>query len=182
MHSENIKSKKVAMFIAFQDFRDEEYFIPKSVFNNDGFEVITVSTKKGQAIGVFGGAVDIDLTMEEIRADDYDALIFVGGEGMAKIMNSENLHALAREAVRQGKVLGAICIAPAVLAKSGVLSGKKATVWSNNMDKSAVKILKDNGACYTEKPVVVDGNLITANGPAVARSFAQAILETLSAK
>jgi protease I len=57
------------------------------------------------------------------------------------------------------------------LAKAGVLKGKKATVWSSPMDKSPIKILTQNGAIFENLDVVVDGNIITANGPQAAEEF-----------
>ncbi|PIP23942.1 MAG: hypothetical protein COX90_02420 [Candidatus Nealsonbacteria bacterium CG_4_10_14_0_2_um_filter_38_17] len=73
-----------------------------------------------------------------------------------------------------------ICIAPAILAKAGVLQGKNATVWSSAMDKSAVKILKDNEAVFEDKPVVAHGKIITASGPAAAEEFGQVIVKVLA--
>ena len=77
------------------------------------------------------------------------------------------------------KILAAICIAPAILAKAGVLEGKNATVWSSVLDKGPIKILEENGANYVEKDVVVDGNIITANGPQAASEFGRKIVEIL---
>jgi protease I len=172
--------KKIAMIIAFQDFRDEELFIPRSIFLAEGAEVKIVSTKKGKAIGVFGGVIDVDLTLEELNVSEFGAIVFVGGAGAAKYVNDEKCHQIARKAVSQEKILGAICIAPAILARAGVLKGKKATVWSSNLDKSAIKILKEEGADYQKDSVVADGKIITANGPVAARKFGEAIVRLLT--
>ncbi len=174
------RNKKIAMIIAKQDFRDEEYFIPRSIFLNEGAKVVTFSTEKGQALGTYGGLTDVDLLLDDLKVADFDALLFIGGAGAAKFIDNEQCHQLAQEAVEQGKVLGAICIAPAILAKAGVLQGKKATVWFSPMDKSAVKILKEAGAEYLAKPVIVEGKIITADGPLRARQFAEAIVRSLS--
>jgi len=66
------------------------------------------------------------------------------------------------------------------LAKAGTLEGKKAAVWSSPLDKSAVKILKENGADYQKDSLVVDGKIITANGPGAAKEFGQKIVEGLT--
>jgi len=87
---------------------------------------------------------------------------------------------VARETISQNKVLASICISPVILAKAGVLKGKKATVWSSPMDRGPVKILQNNGAIYEDKPVVVDGKIITGNGPGAAEEFGQAIIEVLT--
>ncbi|PIR71487.1 MAG: hypothetical protein COU43_02395, partial [Candidatus Nealsonbacteria bacterium CG10_big_fil_rev_8_21_14_0_10_37_25] len=77
------------------------------------------------------------------------------------------------------KVLASICISPVILAKAGVLKGKKATVWSSPMDKVPVRILEENEAIYQDKSVVADGKIVTANGPAAAEKFAKAIITAL---
>jgi protease I len=173
-------NKRIAMIIAQQDFRDEELFIPRSIFLAEGAKVKIVSTKKGKAIGSYGGVIDVDLTLEDLKVSDFDGIVFVGGSGAAKYIDDEKCHQIAQKAVSEGKVLGAICIAPAILARSGVLKEKRATVWSSNLDKSAIKILKEEGADYQKTPVVIDGKIVTANGPVVARKFGEAIVRLLT--
>ena len=174
-----LQGKKVAMIIAFRDFRDEEYMIPKKVLESAGAEIITVSTSLGEAIGKLGGEAEVNALLKDIKVEDYDAVLFIGGPGAFKYIDDETCHQIAREIIENNKVLGAICIAPTILAKAGVLEGKKAVVWSSVMDKSAVKILKEAKAVYQDNPVVVDGKIITASGPIAAKKFAEAIIETL---
>jgi len=173
------EGKKVAMIIAFKDFRDEEYFIPKQVLKSAGSKITTVSSELGKAIGTYGGEVNVDITLGELKVDDFDAIIFVGGSGALKYMEDETCWKIAKEAILKNKVLGAICIGPAILARAGVLVDKKATVWSSPLDKSAVKILKEEGAIYEDSPVVEDGNIVTANGPQAARKFGETIAKLL---
>lgn len=172
-------NKKIAMVVAFSNFRDEEYFIPKEIFEKVGIEVNTVSEKKGIAIGAGGGDTKVDLTLDELNVDEFDAIVFVGGPGAYKYIEEEKAHRIAKEAVEKGKILAAICIAPAILAKAGVLAGKNATVWSSVLDKSPIRLLKENGANYVDKNVVVDGKIITANGPHAAEEFGEKIVELL---
>lgn len=173
-------NKKVAMIIAFKDFKDEEYFVTKEVLEKAGVEVKTVSNKIGQAIGVGGGDTQVDLLSENLNSVDFDAIVFVGGPGAPKDLDNENSYALARTTIAQDKVLAAICISPVILAKAGVLKGKKATVWSSALNTGPIKILKENGAAYEAKQVVRDGKIITANGPAAAEEFGQEILQALA--
>ena len=172
-------TKKIVLIIAFQDFRDEEYFIPKSIFLGEGFEVKTASFKKGEAVGSYGGLAEVDLVLGDLNVNDFDAIVFVGGSGAARYFEDKNCLQIAKEAFSKNKVLAAICIAPAILAKSGILRDKKATVWSSGLDKSVVKILKQEGADYQEKPLVIEGKIITANGPAQARNFGEVIVRAL---
>lgn len=168
------------MVIAFRDFRDEEYFVPKEIFEKAGIDVITASSQKGTAIGSQGGDTNVELFLQDINAADFDTVVFIGGQGAHRHLDDSQFHRVAQEAVKQNKILGAICIAPAILAKAGVLVGKKATVWSSALDKSAVKILQENGAIYQPEAVVQDENIITANGPAAAHDFGNAILKALT--
>ncbi|MDD3734995.1 MAG: DJ-1/PfpI family protein [Candidatus Pacebacteria bacterium] len=176
----NENSKKVVILVAFRDFRDEEYFVPKEILENNGVKVVTASTKEGVAIGADGGEANVDLTINKLNVEDYDAIIFVGGPGALEYLDNEDSYKVANDAVDQNKILAAICIAPTILAKAGLLEGKKATVWSSPLDKSAINTLKENGAEFVDNPVVQDGNIITANGPEAAKEFGEKILENLN--
>lgn len=168
------------MVIAFRDFRDIEYFIPRNILGGAGAKIITVSTQKGIAIGDDGGDVEVNLTASEFQAEDFDAAVFIGGAGMGKYLDSETFQKIAKDTVALDKVLGAICIAPALLAKAGVLSGKKATIWSSPMDKSPIRMLEEGGAKYQAEDVVIDGKIVTANGPGAAKKFGEALIEVLT--
>ena len=170
---------KIAIIIAFRDFRDEEYFIPKEVLESTGAEIKTVSTEKGIAIGSQGGEANVDIVLSEIKVSDFDAVVFIGGPGAPKYLDNEISYKISQDVVSQGKVLAAICISPTILAKAGVLSGKNATVWSSPLDKSAIKILEQNSVIYQKDSVVVDGKIVTANGPSVAEEFGKAIVSLL---
>ena len=172
-------AKKIAIIIAFNNFRDEEYFIPKQVLEMGGNKIITVSSQLGKAIGTYGGEVAVDMILEDVKINKFDAIIFAGGSGTLAYLENKTCWKIAKQALSNNKVLGAICIGPAILAKAGVLSGKKATVWSSPMDKSAVKILKQGKAIYNKGPVTQDGNIITANGPEASRKFGEVIASVL---
>ena len=198
MPEKALENKKIAMIVAFKDFRDEEYFVPKEILETAGAEVKTASNKMGRAIGADGGDVEIDLLVENLNLaefDDlqrksshnsiqsissFDAVIFIGGPGCLENLDNENSYRVARETVSQNKVLASICISPTILAKAGVLGGKRATVWSSPMDRGPVKILENNGAIYQDESVVVDGKIITGDGPAAAKEFGQAIVKALT--
>jgi protease I len=173
-------NKKILMVVAFRDFKDEEYFIPKKILEKNGFFVEAISDQKGTAMSVDGQKIEIQKTPYEINPKDYAGVIFVGGPGMGERLDNVDFQDLAREFYGQGKLVSAICLAPALLAKTGILNGKKATVWSSEVDKSALEILTENGAIYQEASVVRDGNLITADGPQSADDFAQTIIDYLS--
>lgn len=171
--------KKIAMIVAWKNYRDAEYFVTKENLEAGGAEITTASTQMGKAIGADGGEVEIDILESDLNLADFDAVVFIGGPGALKYLDNQISYALAEQTLAQGKILAAICIAPAILAKAGALQGKKATVWSSSLDKSAVKTLKENGAVYEKTPVVTDGKIITADGPSSSEAFAEAIINAL---
>lgn len=174
-----MEKKKILFVIAFKDFRDEEFFEPKEILEKAGFEIKVASTDKGVAMGVNGGEAQVDFLDNEVVVDDYEAVIFVGGQGAIRNIENSRFHKIAREAFEKNKIVAAICIAPLILARAGVLENKKATVWTSALDRKPIQALKDGGATYENKPVVVDGNIITANGPQSAKEFGKTILKQL---
>jgi len=174
--SPELENKKIALIIAFRDFNDEEYLITKQALEAAGFEIVTASSNLGEAIGSYGAEAAIDLLMKDLEVKDFTAIVFIGGSGSSKYFEDPSAHRIALEAVLEEKLLAAICIAPAILARAGILKGKDATVWSSGFDKSFINILKKEGVNYTAKSVVTDGKIITASGPESAEAFAQEII------
>ena len=166
--------KNIAIFIAFQGFRDEEYIEPKKALEAAGHKVTTVSTAKGEARGKFRLTAQVDRTVDEVRADDYDALALVGGPGALEHLDNPKVHALFRRAAELGKVYGAICISPVVLAHAGLLKGKTVTCWPDGAGE-----VEKGGGKYTGAELEIDGRLITASGPVPARRYGQALAEAL---
>jgi len=171
--------KKVIFIIAFRDFKDEEYFQTREILEKNNIEVKTASTERGLAIGAEGGEAEIDFLVSEINPSDYDAVIFIGGPGALKYLDNDVSYKIAQKTITTGKILAAICVSPVILAKAGVLKDKKATVWSSPLDRNPVKILKQNGATYENKPVVLDGKILTANGPSAVAEFGEKLVEML---
>ena len=180
MPNQNISGKKIVIILAFRDFRDVEYFVPKEILETAGAEIKTASTKMRKALGADGGEVKVDLLISEINISSFDAVVFIGGPGCLENLDNENSYRIARETVSQNKVLASICISPTILAKAGVLKGKRATIWSSPMQRGPVRILEENGAIYQDEDVVVDGKIITGNGPGAAEEFGKTIVEALT--
>ena len=171
--------KKILMVVAFKDFKDEEYFVTKEVLEKANFLIETTSSQKGMALGTEGGEAVITLLPSEVNPQNYEAIVFIGGSGMGKELDNQEFQKLAQEFVKNDKIVAAICVAPGLLAKAGILNNLKATVWSSALDKSLIKILKDYGALYEDLAVVQDGKIVTANGPDAAQEFGKAIVNLL---
>jgi len=169
--------KKILMVIAEKGFRDEELLVPQKEFTKNGFKVIVASTSLGEATGKLGARVKPDTEVSKVNFLDYDAIVVVGGPGSSEYLwNNKILHKGIGDMQAKGKVISAICISPVVLAKAGVLKGKKATVFP---DTEAIDELKKAGAIYISQSVVVDGKTVTGNGPDAALKFAQEIMKLL---
>ncbi|MEM2877954.1 MAG: DJ-1/PfpI family protein [Candidatus Hadarchaeales archaeon] len=166
---------KALLIIAPRDFRDEEFFHTKDELEKSGISVEVASAKTGEARGMLGGKVRVELSLEDIKPETYDAVVFVGGSGSSVYFNDKTALATARRSYEAGRVVGAICIAPVILANAGVLTNKRATVWNGEF----VKMIEKGGAKYTGKSVEVDGKVVTANGPGAAREFGRALAKLL---
>ena len=166
--------KIILMVVAPKDFRDEEYLEPRKIFEGAGIGVKVASKGVTTAMGKFGAVVPVDLDLGEVRVEDYDAVVFIGGPGSAVYFDDQQALSLAKTAYESGKIVGAICIAPSILANAGILSGKKATAFSSELDN-----LNNRGAQNTGEPVVVDGKIITASGPEAAVEFGKKLVEVL---
>ena len=169
-------AKSVLMIIAKQNFRDEEFAEPRKILERAGAQVTVACSSLQEAAGVLGKVrVKPDITLEQVNATDYDAVIFVGGPGAKEHWDDPAAHRIAREAHEAGKLVCAICIAPVTLANAGVLEGKRATVFHG---ESAT--LQEAGAIYTGTSLEQDGTIITADGPKAAAAFGNAIRDALA--
>ena len=160
--------------IAHQGYRDEELELPRRALEAAGVEVRVASSSLAPAQGMQGGTVQPDLLYCAARPEDYAALVFVGGYGAAEYFPDRTAHQLAREALRQGRVLGAICYGSSVLAEAGLLEGRRATGWPGREAH-----LRERGAVWSGAAVEVDGALVTGRGPEEAQAFADALVAAL---
>jgi len=176
---EKIKSKmektKILMVIAPRNFRDEEFLRPKEIFEKSGFLITVASKEVKEASGALGHRAKVDLDLSQVKPADYDALVFIGGSGASIYLEDKVVLRLAKTADEQGKVIGAICLAPSILANAGILSGKRATAFPSEAEN-----LRNKGAEYTGEPIAVDGQIVTANGPAAAIEFGEKIRDLLT--
>ncbi len=182
LKEKKLDGKKILMVIASKNFRDEEYFVPYEVFQKEGAKIITASSIEGDIIGIEGGEARSTLTLSDVKVRDFDAVVFIGGEGAIEYFDNNDAHKIIQEMSNLHKVVAAICVAPVILAKAGILVGKKATVWSSLMDKKNIKELEDSGCSVLKERVVKDKKIITADGPAVSKKFAEKIIEAVTEK
>jgi protease I len=158
-------------------FEDVEYIQPAKAFQNAGHRLVHVGLKKGST--VHGKKektpVAIERAVSEVTPDDFDALFIPGGYSPDKLRVDEDAVRFAREFIRSGKPIFAICHAPQLLITADVLKGRKVTGW-----KSIVQDIKNAGAEYIDAEVVEDGNLISSRSPRDIPAFVKAALNKLS--
>ena len=101
--------RKVLFVVAPEEFRDEEYFTPKKILEDNGFEVVTASIDEN-AKSMFGKSVKVNVSLDDAESLDYDCIVFVGGSGASVYFENEKAQQLAKEFCDDGKLTAAICI------------------------------------------------------------------------
>jgi protease I len=164
--------KRVLFVIPQKDFREEEYFNTKEYLENAGIQVTTASSMSGECYGVSGKIAIADTDFIQLNTVDMDGVFFIGGPGVETLFSDDSAVALANEFYSSGRMVGAICWASVMLARAGIVAGKKVAVWSGARDEMLAA-----GAIVVDEATATDGNIITASGPSVAEQFAQRIVE-----
>ncbi len=168
----------ILMIIAQNDFRDEEFLEPKKVFESNNSKITVASVTTKEARGMLNTTVKPDIRIADANANDYDAIVVVGGMGSKKYLwENKKLHNLLQDANNKNKIIAAICISPVVLAKSKLLTDKKCTVFN---DPESIKLISKAGGIYENKDVRVDGNIITGRDPKSAKKFGKEIIKALN--
>jgi protease I len=170
-----LKGKRIAI-LAEDIYEDLELWYPLLRMKEEGAEVKVIGTgSANQYTGKHGLPVQVDLSADQVRADDFDAVIIPGGYAPDRMRRYEALLRFVREAFEKGKVVASICHGPWVLVSAGVLKGRTATCFFAIKDD-----VINAGAKYVDQEVVRDGNLITSRMPADLPAFCREIIKTLS--
>src|SRR5262245_58061685 len=125
-----LDGKKVLIVIPHTQFRDEEFFEPKKVLEEEGAKVVVASSSVRTCRGLKGGVVQSEVAIADAKADDYSAVVVCGGSSVPDFFwNDKKLQELVAAMAAAGKVVAAICLSTVVLAKAKLLAGKEATVY-----------------------------------------------------
>ena len=176
---DKLKGKKVAI-LATDMFEQVELEKPKSALEAEGAETQVVSIKPGEIQGFNhydkADKVKVDKTVEEISADDFDALMLPGGVGNPdNLRMDENAVEFVRSFFEQGKPVAAICHAPWTLVEAGVVRGRKLTSWP-----SLQTDIRNAGGNWVDEEVVVDSGLVTSRKPDDLPAFCAKLVEELA--
>ncbi len=167
-----LTDKKVLMVVAPVDFDGAEFETTRKVLEGRGLQVKVASTGLGTARANTGLMVRPDVSLDDIKTWEYDAVVFVGGPGARMLFDHEKATKLAKDC--EYKVLGALGLAPGILANGGVVKGKRVTA-----DVSVAALVRQKEGTYTGQPLEVHEKLVTAQGGRYAEHFGNAILQAL---
>lgn len=170
---------KVLIVLAPEKFRDEEFAEPAAALAAAGIGYDVASTTRGICSGMLGATAVAALSLRDADPRDYDGILIVGGGGaQSYLWDDTALRGLVAAFHASGRVVAAICLAPVVLARAGILHGKTAAVFAT---PASLGEMKAGGALPADTAVVKDGRIVTANGPAAAAEFAETFIRTLGA-
>jgi protease I len=179
MANQNLKGKKVAILVT-DGFEQIELLQPREALDKAGAETKVVSLKEGPVKGwdmtKWGKEVPADLTLDNARPDDFDALLLPGG-----VINPDKLRmepkavAFVKSFFDVGKPVAAICHGPWTIIEAGVARGRKIASWP-----SLKTDLRNAGAEWMDKEAVIDGNLVSARKPDDIPAFNRSMIELFS--
>ena len=172
-----LTGKTIVMIIAQRMFEGTEFKEPKDIFEREGAKIFVACSTLSDAtsMGFYRLIVKPDILINDVKVEDFDAIVFIGGFGVGEYFYNPIAQSIAKQALEQKKILAAICLAPTILANAGLLKDKKATCFSPGN-------ITAKGAIATGNEVERDGNIITGNGPGASAKFGETIVSALSEK
>ena len=169
------------LIMATDGFEESELFGPREILMRRGAEVRLASPSLGPIQATVrddpGKVIRPDLTIDEARAEDFDALILPGGvRNPDTLRMNERAIALIRDFADAGKPVAAICHGSWLLVEADVLRGRKATAWP-----SIRTDLSNAGATVVDEPAVTDGHIVTSRQPGDVDAFTDALIQLIEA-
>ena len=164
---------KKALVPLADGFEDIEAVSIVDVLRRGGVEVVTASLNDVAAVrSAHGITMVADVLLADVLENEYDAIILPGGgDGTKNLMGCEILHERLRRQKGEGRLVCAICAAPTVLEAAGVLEDEDVTCYPSCAPQMARPV--------QAVPVIVDGSIVTGQGPGAAVLFALAVLAAL---
>ncbi len=174
----HMTGKKVAI-LATNGFEQSELEIPRDRLKEHGATVHVVSPESGEITGWskkdWGTAVKVDATLDQAKADDYDAVVLPGGQINPDLLRvNDKALKFIKAFYDQKKVIAAVCHAPWLLIETGIIKGRKATSY-----KSIKTDMINAGAKWEDSEVVTDQGIITSRNPGDLEAFSKKIMEEI---
>jgi len=169
-------SEARVLIVATDGFEEWELFGPRKILQERGAEVVLASLKRDPIQATIhddpGKTIHPDLTIDDVNADDFDALILPGGvRNPDQLRTHGNVIALISRFAEQGKPVGAICHGPWLLVEADLLRDRMATAWP-----SIRTDLRNAGAKVVDQDAVIDGNIVTSRNPDDVEAFTTAVI------
>ncbi len=166
---------KTIAILATDGFEKSELFDPRDRFAAAGAEVHVVAPHAGEIRSwdkiEWGESVPVDRTVEQVSAEAYDALVLPGGQINPDVLRTKpQAVALVQAFARQEKPIGAICHGPWMLIEAELVRGRQATSYP-----SIRADMRNAGADWSDREVVVDGNFVTSRKPDDLPAFCDAL-------
>ena len=176
----HLTGKTIAFLVASEGIERVELTDPWKAVTDAGATPVLLSPKAGevQTFNHLDKAEKrpVDKTVASASVDDYDALVLPGGVANPDALRmDEGAVSFIRDFVESGQVVAAICHAPWTLVEADVVRGRQVTSWP-----SLQTDLRNAGAEWVDKEVVVDGNLITSRNPDDLPAFNSQLLEAVA--
>jgi protease I len=172
-----LAGKRVAV-LAENMYEDLELWYPLIRLREAGAEVSVVAPTAGATYkSKHGLEVKADMSAEDAKAEQFDAVVIPGGFAPDYMRRSEAMVRFVKDASDEGKVVAAICHAGSMLVSAKVLKGKTVTCYKSIKDD-----VVNAGGNYVDRAVVRDGDLITSRVPDDLPAFCSEIIAALSTK
>lgn len=162
------------LIISADNFEDTELLVPYYRMLEEGHDVDIASMTKGTLRGKKGYEVEANRAIREVNSEDYGLLILPGGKAPGEVRKEQRALEIARDFFGRNKPVAAICHGPQILISAGLMKGKHATCY-----RSVAQEMKEAGADYEDKEVIVDKNLITSRQPSDLPAFMKEIMRKI---
>ncbi|MDY6821298.1 MAG: type 1 glutamine amidotransferase domain-containing protein [Deferribacterota bacterium] len=167
--------KKIAVVVA-DYFEDSEYTEPVKAFKEKGYEVINISFEAGKSVKGKNGKASVvpEKSIDEVSVNDFDALLIPGGFSPDILRADDRFVNFVKNFAESKKPIFAICHGPQLLITADVIKGVRMTGY-----KSIIQDIKNAGAIFEDKSVVVDKNFVTSRTPKDLDDFIRESLNML---